>query len=223
MMDEEWEYSPRSTILAGDLTLLPPFLVDDEPHGVSLENFIREVPNVVKDRQLRGIPAGSEEDPIQNLFGRLNLERRDWERFAHFDPLKPYTRNLVASDGKTYTLLVLCWNGESPIHDHPCDGCWARVLQGSVRECRYQKVDGSDKLLCTQETVMEEGEVMFMEDSMGYHKIGCTDLKQPSVTLHLYTPPYQSCKIFLNGTRKSSEATVCFYSINGVKVQRCGT
>lgn len=26
---------------------------------------------------------------------------------------------------KTFTLLLLCWNPgkESPIHDHPCDGC----------------------------------------------------------------------------------------------------
>jgi hypothetical protein len=65
MMDEEWEYSPRSTIPVGDLSLLPPL---DEPCGVSLENFIQQLPIVVKERQFRGIPAGSVEDPIQNLF-----------------------------------------------------------------------------------------------------------------------------------------------------------
>ena len=155
------------------------------------------------------------------VYRRLQLDRCDWERYAHFDPLKPYTRNLVSTDGTTYTLLVLCWTGESPIHDHPCDGCWARVLQGSVRECRYKKVNDNDKLVCTLETVIEEGEVMFIEDSMGYHKIGCTDPARPSVTLHLYSPPFQSCKIFLNENRQPSEATVCFYSINGEKVQRC--
>lgn len=153
-------------------------------------------------------------------YRRLNLERRDWERFSHFDPLKPYTRNLVATDGKTYTLLVLCWKGESPIHDHPCDGCWARVLQGSVTESRYKSVDGCDKLVCIQENVLEEGEVMFIEDSMGYHKIGCRDVNIPSVTLHLYCPPYKSCKIFLNKTNNASEANVCFYSIYGQIVRQ---
>ena len=67
MMDEEWENSPRSTILAGDLSLLPP-LVDERCHQVSLENFIRDLPAVIKERQLREIPAGSSADPIQNLF-----------------------------------------------------------------------------------------------------------------------------------------------------------
>ena len=65
-MDDEWEYSPRSTILTGDLSLLPPLV--DEPHRVSLENFLRDIPSMIKERQLRDIPAGSPSDPIQNLF-----------------------------------------------------------------------------------------------------------------------------------------------------------
>lgn len=62
-------------------------------------------------------------------------------RFAHVDPSKNYTRNLVATDDKHYTLLLLCWNPgkESPVHDHPCDGCWMDVIQGSIQECRYEK------------------------------------------------------------------------------------
>lgn len=62
-----------------------------------------------------------------------------WRRYALFDSTRHYTRNLIATDNKTFTLLLLCWNPgrESPIHDHPCDGCWLKVLEGSVRECRY--------------------------------------------------------------------------------------
>ena len=64
-----------------------------------------------------------------------------WQKYAIFDDEKPYTRNLISTDGETYTLLLLCWNPqkESPIHDHPCDGCWLQVVQGGIREDRYDK------------------------------------------------------------------------------------
>lgn len=41
---------------------------------------------------------------------RLELRREDWSPYAFWDPDKLYTRNLVATDGKTFTLLLLCWN-----------------------------------------------------------------------------------------------------------------
>jgi cysteine dioxygenase len=46
---------------------------------------------------------------------------------------------LIATDGATFSLMLLCWNpGKfSPIHDHPSDGCWLRVLEGAVQEVRY--------------------------------------------------------------------------------------
>jgi cysteine dioxygenase len=69
---------------------------------------------------------------------------------------------------------------------------------------------------------MEKGDgIMFIEDSMGYHKVGCPSPNQTAVTMHLYSPPFKSCKIFLNEDRKSCEANVCFYSMYGEKVH-CG-
>ena len=79
---EDWGHSPRSAILgSGDLlAAVPPLLVEEGPAPrctattaaaedvLTLENFIRELPGVVKERQVRGIPPGSAEDPIQNLF-----------------------------------------------------------------------------------------------------------------------------------------------------------
>lgn len=54
------------------------------------------------------------------------------DKYAFWDPSKLYTRNLVATDGKNYTVLLLCWNPgrESPIHDHPCEGCWVKTVSG---------------------------------------------------------------------------------------------
>ena len=61
------------------------------------------------------------------------------KEYALLEPNKNYTRNLVATDDETYDLLLLCWNPgkQSPIHDHPCDGCRVRVCKGNVEETRY--------------------------------------------------------------------------------------
>lgn len=58
------------------------------------------------------------------------LESADVAPYAFWDPDKLYTRNLMASDGKNFTILLLCWNPgkESPIHDHPCEGCWVKTV-----------------------------------------------------------------------------------------------
>jgi len=58
----------------------------------------------------------------------------------------------------------------------------------------------------------------FIKDSMGYHKIGNTS-KQPAMTLHLYCPPFDKCKIWLDPSHasKPSNAYMCNYSEFGVK------
>jgi predicted metal-dependent enzyme (double-stranded beta helix superfamily) len=84
---------------------------------------------------------------------QLDLTDNDWWRqYAHFDASRHYTRNLVATDGTTFTLLLLCWNPgrESPIHNHPCKGCWMRVAEGCVQEQRYvenEKFANADSIL----------------------------------------------------------------------------
>lgn len=88
---------------------------------------------------------------------RLVLERDEWDRFAIFDLSKNYTRNLIATDGEVFTLLLLCWNPgrESPIHDHPCDGCWMRLCEGSVQECRFVQEPDTDRLNCISDNIYQ--------------------------------------------------------------------
>ena len=149
----------------------------------------------------------------------MELNPHDWQKYAFFDDYKNYTRNLIATDHETFTLLLLCWtpNKESPIHDHPCDGCWVKVLEGQVRECRYKHMD--DTLVCFQDETFAEGELSFIQDSQGYHKIGNPSLSERAVTLHLYCPPFAQCKIWLDETKPSSKSCVCFYSEYGQKVE----
>lgn len=127
---------------------------------------------------------------------KIDLPTSEWASYAFVDSSRPYTRNLIATDNETFTLLLLCWNPgkESPIHDHPCDGCWLKVLEGSVQECRYDH-----DLKCIADDTYTEDQIAYITDNMGYHKIGNPShgvTGKITVTLHLYAPPVHECKIW---------------------------
>jgi predicted metal-dependent enzyme (double-stranded beta helix superfamily) len=161
-------------------------------------------------------------DPVTDLFGRLDLSCGWWNRYAHSDPTKNYSRNLIASDNETFTLLMLVWNPgkASPIHDHPCDGCWVRVCEGKIQEARYEIDAETDKLEMISDAVIEDSAPTFMNNYIGYHKVGNPSDTQPAVTLHLYCPPVQKCTIWLDPTDASrpSTAIMCNYTEYGVRI-----
>lgn len=156
--------------------------------------------------------------------------------YAFFDDQYSYTRNLVASDGTHYTILLLCWNAgvESPIHDHPCDGCFVKSLQGIVTETKYVKEKSEDsndedndkndiKLTLLNETVIAPGAVTYMDNYVGYHKVGNAGTT-PAITLHVYTPPYQKCKVWKSPENFAActECKVTYYSQYGKKTNSFG-
>lgn len=164
---------------------------------------------------------GTVEDPINQLFRRLDISRKEWRQYAMFDFTKKYTRNLIATDDETFTLLLLCWNPnmESPIHDHPCDGCWMRACEGAVQETRYEHNVQTDCLEVKSNEVFTEGKLAYINDVMGYHKIGNPSSSIPAITMHLYCPPIKKCKIWSDATKAScpSRVHVCNHSEYGVR------
>jgi cysteine dioxygenase len=166
----------------------------------------------------------------------MNDTDDSWRRYAHADATQRYTRNLIATDHESFVLMALVWNAncESAIHDHPCDGCWWKVLQGTVQECRYKYNDNVDDeqhtvdetsdptnnpLICYQDCTYQQGDVAFMDNTLGLHKVGNPSHDQPAVTLHLYAPPFPRCRVFsANDARVHHTATVTFYSKYGVVV-----
>jgi len=222
--------SPRS--VKGILDMTPGGGKGDFFSGdlLSLDEFVDALPAAIEERKVstekndlmnKCTKPGVEDDAVGQLFSRLDLNKDEWERFSFFDSSKNYTRNLIATDGETFTLLLLCWNPgkESPIHDHPCDGCWMNVCEGSIEECRYSNEDGTDRLQCYSDKTYREGQLAFIEDSMGYHKVGNPSSTVPAVTMHLYSPPFQACKIWLDPDHASrpSRSCVCYYSEYGKK------
>lgn len=163
---------------------------------VTLEEFTSHIPYLLRSE----CHNPNYSDVILEYFKKLNLGKAEWINYANFDPDRPYTRNLLVSDSQTFTLALMCWNPmkESVIHDHPCDGCWMRVCEGEVEEVRYVADAEADRLIESQKQRYKQGTIAFINDSIGYHKVGNPSPTKQAVSLHLYCPPFDSCKIWLD-------------------------
>ena len=130
----------------------------------------------------------------------------DLDVYSHYDDDKRYTRNLISSDNETYTLMLLARTAgkESPVHDHPCDGCWMRVVSGAVTETRYRLDAAANALAPTGEATAAAPAVLYIHDSMGLHKVGAARGARAR-TLHLYSPPFRTCRAWASAAGRADE------------------
>lgn len=191
--------------------------------------------------ELDAIFAGAEESgrefldrrslKLQELLSRCSFADEEVAKYAKVSPQLwlPYTRNLV-HENENYTILVLVWQPKSAskIHSHPCDGCIITPLKGEISETVYQPPEGAadeENLVVKKVSHFKKGEVGFMSDHLRqYHKI---ESKTGCISLHLYTPPFQRCRIWVpeqegeekvgeERAYKSREVGSQLYSIKGV-------
>lgn len=173
-------------------------------HCITFTCLMHALKNVFNDSTLQN-NWPSRKARIEEILRNTHLNEKEIQKYVFIDGDVPYTRNLVFSDGENFTLILMCWNPqkESKIHDHPCDGCFVKTLRGGVKESRYHAEDimenGAVKkvLKFDWEYVTSENEVTYMDNYLGYHKIGCASPDTVAMTLHLYTPPFKSCKVSL--------------------------
>ena len=69
---------------------------------------------------------------LMKILSKVDFRTEELNKYTYWDKERPYTRNLICTDNKNYTLLLLCWNSqrESKIHNHPCDGCYVKCVRG---------------------------------------------------------------------------------------------
>ncbi|CAI5743505.1 unnamed protein product [Hyaloperonospora brassicae] len=174
------------------------------------------------ERELERDPelAIKDKTTIRQLLEDFPVNMNELQHFAHFDPSRNYTRNLISTDNESYALMLLCWNpGKySPVHDHPSDGCWVKVIQGCVNEVRYVKQDG--RLVETFNEHFTSG-VTYMDDSFGLHKVGNPHAEIGAISMHLYAPPYEKCRVWLDteDASKSSVSVPNYYTEYGEKIE----
>lgn len=68
---------------------------------------------------------------LHNLLRSYTPDSDHWSKYAHGNPAKQYTRNLVYSVPGIFNLLLLVWTPgqKSPVHDHADAHCLMKVCQ----------------------------------------------------------------------------------------------
>ena len=118
------------------------------------------------------------------LMGYDGVDWKDHERFTEIS----YTRNLVFRN-ESFEIMVICWNygQRSCIHDHPENGCFLKVLQGSLVEETYKMISGKPSLAKSSE--LSVGSIAYQKGKTGLHRIINPHMDQRTVTIHIYSPP----------------------------------
>ncbi|KAK6331116.1 hypothetical protein TWF696_003186 [Orbilia brochopaga] len=163
-------------------------------------------------------------DRLQALMRAYPVSSRaEWERFAFIDLSRNYTRNLVDNLHGNANLILMTWtpNKASLIHDHTSAHCVMRILQGHIIETRYEwPTPGVEEPLRVKEVRhYYAGDVAYINDDLGIHKVENGDPDSVAVSLHLYTPPYiekNGCNTFNAATGKSCHINLAdYYSRDG--------
>ncbi|ORZ26314.1 RmlC-like cupin domain-containing protein [Lobosporangium transversale] len=191
---------------------------------------------------------GVDVERIQKLMANYKSNEQDWSKYALFDKGR-YTRNLVDDGNGKFNLMILAWPETigSAIHDHSGSHCLMKILDGELKETLYHwpekliqesdntdsgvgsdNSDDEDKKSATtamkvkKETFLQRDTVAYMHDKLGLHAVANPLKTQGSISLHLYTPPYETCKTFNERSSKARSSGKCvFYSSRGQKIESC--
>ena len=157
-------------------------------------------------------------DYVYSIMSNYKGTRDEWLQFIKFQPDR-YTRNLVDAGNGKFNLMILCWaeSQGSSIHNHTNSHCFMKCIQGTLIETRYawpmEHQIESMHILSRGE--LKEGQVTYINDSLGLHRVENPSHTETAITLHLYVPPYDHCNTFDERTSHINEAKVTFYSIGG--------
>ena len=109
----------------------------------------------------------------------------------------------------------------TPIHNHPNSQCFYKLLKGELIERTYQEpaADGKRKRMqVVDEFRLDKiGGTGYIDDGIGIHMVENALPSEGSVTLHLYTPAYESVRCWDERTGKSEVHSATNYSVNGVR------
>lgn len=200
----------------------------------SFETLVQDICDIL------GPSSGIDDVDVESLVDVLKeydstVDSHEWEKYALHDPARGYTRNGVDECNKKANLLILVWNPKngSLIHDHANAHCVMKILKGKLVETRYdwpERVDGDEHpdhytplspcLKVSKTTELSTGDVAYMADTLGLHRMSNPDPNELAVSLHLYTPPYAAkfgCHTFDELTGESTHVKMSsLYSDKGI-------
>ncbi|KAK9765509.1 hypothetical protein K7432_006120 [Basidiobolus ranarum] len=199
-----------------------------------MSELVKAVRNELGDDGLDS--ANVDVNRVMEIMNNYQSNASDWEKYALFDKYK-YTRNLVDDGNGQFNLIVLCWSEgqQSPIHNHAGSHCVMKILDGELVESQYHwpenfdesQIDGeshkSQPMSLSQKTVYERDQVAYISDQIGLHRVANASPVKKAISLHLYTPPIESCETFCEDTSEARRSGNCvFHSIHGYRPEYKG-
>ncbi|KAK2156596.1 hypothetical protein LSH36_209g04021 [Paralvinella palmiformis] len=178
----------------------------------SLEELIQKLRQIFKSDKI-------DVDYVTAVLSSYKSNPKDWKKYSIFDTHR-YTRNLIDEGNGKYNLMALCW-GEShgsSIHDHSNSHCFVKILEGQLKETRYNwpsESQGETEMNPSEISIYEKDQVAYMSDRIGLHRMENPSHVVGSVSMHLYIPPFSSCRTFDERTGHKRVAQVTFYSKYG--------
>ncbi|XP_049620070.1 cysteine dioxygenase type 1-like isoform X2 [Syngnathus scovelli] len=161
-------------------------------------------------------------DEVRELMESYRSNPEDWKKYAMFDK-QGYTRNLVDEVKGKFNLIVLCWGKGhgSPIHDHSKSDCFMKMLQGELKETQFDwpKEEGREMTEKSHST-LKNNSVAYIHNKIGLHRVENVSHTECAVSLHLYSHPAQTCKVFDQCTGHIAEHELTFWSIDGKRTPK---
>ncbi|XP_032902557.1 cysteine dioxygenase type 1-like isoform X2 [Amblyraja radiata] len=179
----------------------------------SLDDLIKELHDIFSSDKVNV-------EEVQTLMESYRSDPAEWLQFAKFDKYR-YTRNLVDEGNGKFNLMILCWGeGHGSIHDHADSHCFMKLLQGQLKETQFNIPDVNLKnreMVKKWEKVFHENQCTYINDSIGLHRVENVSHTESAVSLHLYSPPFDSCHCFDERTGYKNKVKMTFWSTFGEK------
>jgi len=193
--------------------------------GVEIAKYVE---NLFSTKGSENISVEEIKEILSNYTSNPNNEQ-DWRQYCFPNDIH-YTRNLIFAND-SFELMILYWKGsqETRIHNHSASRCWMAPLSGEVSESVYipylppgekavEDPNVCPDLIITEKSVHKVGDVGFIEDDIGLHKLGNHFTDKDAITLHLYSPPIRELTLFEPEKKTISTRKPGFYSKGGQRV-----
>ncbi len=113
----------------------------------------------------------------------LKYNTNDYLKYSNLKD-NTYTKQLLLQN-KILEIYLLSWSPKSytQIHKHALNGCYMKMLDGSLTEYKYDK-----QIKLAKKKTHKKNDVSYINNSMHLHKIK-NNTDKPAFTLHIYSPP----------------------------------
>ncbi|KAG6451595.1 hypothetical protein O3G_MSEX007246 [Manduca sexta] len=148
------------------------------------------------------------------LGGSLEEVRYDWPDNVQPEVFKVLNKN----NNNTKSAICPCGN------DTNLRCCQQDNYQNEVTDGQHGGQDGDEYDIKNMKEIgrtrLEVNDVCYINDALGLHRMENPSHVDGAVSLHLYCPPFESCRVFDARTGKPTQVTVTFWSMYGQKVKR---